>query len=275
MMNNRGPAVLSYLSHVADAGIDIDAQIVLCRGINDGAELDRTMHDLLKYRPALRSVSVVPAGLTRYREGLYPLSPYTKEECGAIIRQVDTLGEECRKKYGTRIFFCADELYIKAGLPLPGYDYYENFPQIENGVGLVASLLDEFSFEFENTDLPGKFERRVSVATSEAATGLIRELAGRLCDAVAGLEIMVFPIKNHFFGPEVTVAGLLTGHDLSEQLKGCELGDELLIPAAALRQGEDVFLDDMTTDELSRTLGVPVRAVGNDGSELLHAMLGR
>ncbi|HHT53762.1 MAG TPA: DUF512 domain-containing protein [Clostridiales bacterium] len=276
MMNNRRAGrVLSYLRRVADAGIDIDAQIVLCRGINDGAELDRTMHDLLKYRPALRSVSVVPAGLTRHREGLYPLSPHTKEECGAIIRQVDALGEECRQKYGTRIYFCADELYIKAGLPVPGYDYYEDFPQIENGVGLVASLADEFSSELENTDLPEKLTRRVSIATSEAATGLIRELAGRLCGEIAGLEIMVWPIKNHFFGPEVTVAGLLTGQDIAEQLEGRELGDELLIPAAALRQGEDVFLDDMTPDALSQTLGVPVRAVGNDGGELLCAMLGR
>ncbi|MGI6167041.1 MAG: DUF512 domain-containing protein [Eubacteriales bacterium] len=276
MMNNRRAGrVLSYLRRVADAGIDIDAQVVLCRGINDGAELDRTLRDLISYRPALRSVSVVPAGLTRYREGLYPLSPYTGEECRAIIRQVDTFGEECLKKYGTRIFYLADEFYIKAGLPLPGYDYYEDFPQIENGVGLVASLSDEFLLELENTDLPERLSRRVSVGTSEAACGLISELAGRLCGEVAGLELLIYPIKNSFFGTDVTVAGLITGGDFAEQLRGRDLGDELLIPAVALRQVDNIFLDDMTLDELSGILGVPIRAVANDGSELLHAMLGR
>ena len=275
MMNNRRAGrVLSYLRRVADAGIDIDAQVVLCRGINDGAELDRTLRDLLAYYPALRSVSIVPAGLTRYREGLYPLSPYTKEECRAIIRQVDTFGEECKKKFGTRIFYLADEFYIRAGLPMPEYDYYEDFPQIENGVGLVASLRDEFLHELENTDLPKSLARRISVGTSEAACGLISELAGRLCGEVAGFEVLVYPIKNNFFGPEVTVAGLLTGADFAEQLRGRDLGDELLIPAAALRQGDDIFLDDMTIDELSVTLGVPIRAIANNGSELLHAMLG-
>jgi len=275
MMNNRRAGrVLSYLRRVADAGIDIDAQVVLCRGINDGAELDRTLRDLLAYYPALRSVSIVPAGLTRYREELYPLSPYTKEECRAIIRQVDTFGEECKKKFGTRIFYLADEFYIRAGLPMPEYDYYEDFPQIENGVGLVASLRDEFLHELENTDLPKSLARRISVGTSEAACGLISELAGRLCGEVAGFEVLVYPIKNNFFGPEVTVAGLLTGADFAEQLRGRDLGDELLIPAAALRQGDDIFLDDMTIDELSVTLGVPIRAIANNGSELLHAMLG-
>ena len=267
-MNNRRAGRVPLLP--APRGrrrIDIDAQIVLCRVLTT-RRFDRQCTTCFTAR---RSEAYLWFRLTCHREGLI-LSAYQRE-CGAIIRQV-TRREECRQKYA-RAYFCADELYIKAGLPVPGYDYYEDFPQIENGVGLVASLADEFSSELENTDLPEKLTRRVSIATSEAATGLIRELAGRLCGEIAGLEIMVWPIKNHFFGPEVTVAGLLTGQDIAEQLEGRELGDELLIPAAALRQGEDVFLDDMTPDALSQTLGVPVRAVGNDGGELLCAMLGR
>jgi putative radical SAM enzyme (TIGR03279 family) len=274
MKNRRAGEVLKYLERVASAKISIDAQIVLCRGINDGAELDRTMRDLLSYRPALESVSVVPAGLTKHREGLYPLSPYTPEESAKIIEQVGRIGDECVRKYGTRIFFCADELYIKAGIDMPEAEYYEDFSQIENGVGLVASLKDEFGSELEYCGLPKSSSRRVSIATGEAAFSLISSLARRVCLAVPGLEAHVYAIKNNFFGGQVTVAGLLTGKDISEQLEGEELGDELIVPAAALRKDDNIFLDDMTLDELSEKLGVPVRAGGTSGGELLHALLG-
>lgn len=274
MKNRRAGEVLKYLGRVAEAGISIDAQIVLCRGINDGCELDRTMRDMLSYLPSLGSVSVVPAGLTGHREGLYPLAPYNPEECAKIIQQVDRFGDECKEKYGSRIFFCADELYIKAGISVPDAQFYEDFSQIENGVGLIASLYEEFGIEMEDASLPATSGRRVSVATGEAAYPLISALAKKISQAVPGLMICVYAIKNNFFGGQVTVSGLLTGKDIYEQLKNEVLGDELLVPSAALRKDDNVFLDDMTLNELSEKLGVSIRPSANDGKELLRAFLG-
>ncbi len=275
MKNKRAGQVLDYIRRIADAGIDIDAQVVLCRGVNDGSALERTMTDLLSYYPALQSVSIVPAGLTRHREGLYPLSPYTPAESADIIAQVTAMGDACVEKYGRRIFFCADELYIRAGLPLPDADHYEGFAQIEDGVGLIASLKEDFGFALEDMELPSKLSRRVTMVTGTAAYDTLTSLAARLCRAVEGLEIDVIPIKNDFFGHSVTVAGLLTATDIAAQLTCVELGEELLFPAVALRASDEaVFLDDKTPEWLSERLGVAVRAVPNDGWELLDAILG-
>lgn len=275
MKNPRSGEVLRYIDRVAEAGISIDAQVVLCRGINDGEQLERTMRDLIKYYPALCSVSIVPAGLTRHREGLYPLSPYTPEECANIIAQVGKMGDECIEKYGLRIFFCADELYIKAGLPLPDADYYEGFSQIEDGVGLIASLCEEFGWALEDLELPAESNRRVTVVTGTAAFETLKKLSAQLCAAVSGLRVDVVAVKNEFFGESVTVAGLLTGQDMYAQLKDRELGDAVLIPSVSLRAGEDaVFLDDKTPKWLSDRLGTPVVAVDNDGEKLVKAILG-
>ncbi len=276
MKNKRAGQVLDYIRRIADAEIDIDAQVVLCRGVNDGEALERTMNDLLSYYPALQSVSIVPAGLTRHREGLYPLSPYTPAESADIIAQVTAMGDACVEKYGRRIFFCADELYIRAGSPLPDADHYEGFAQIEDGVGLIASLKEDFGFALEDIQLPSKLSRRVTMVTGTAAYDTLTSLASRLCLAVEGLEIDVIPIKNDFFGHSVTVAGLLTATDIAAQLTGVELGDELLFPAVALRASDEaVFLDDKTPEWLSERLGgVAVRAVPNDGWELARAILG-
>jgi len=278
MKNRRAGEVLSYLGRLADAGIALCTQIVLCKGLNDGAELDRTMRDLAAYFPALRSCSIVPVGLTRFREGLYPLQSFSPEECAAVIAQVNAFGDECLAKYGTRLFYCSDEFYVRAGFPLPAEDFYEDYSQIENGVGMLTSLASEFSFEMdyleENLE---RFHapRCVSVATGVAAYEHISALCQRLERAVPGLTVHVYKIVNHFFGESVTVAGLLTGKDLSEQLADKELGDELLFPAVCLRADGDVFLDDMTPAELSARLGsIPVRASKSDGAELLHALLG-
>ncbi len=275
MKNRRAGEVLRYLEKIAAAGLDIDAQIVLCRSINDGAELGNTMRELLAYYPALGSVSVVPAGLTGHRSGLYPLLPHTPEECAGIINQALRVGDECLLKHGSRIFFPADELYIKAGVGIPDSSFYEDFSQLENGVGLVALLRDEFYDELRGGEIRLSSPRRVSVATGEAAFGLISSLAGNLCRAVSGLDVNVFAVKNNFFGGEVNVAGLLTGGDIAEQLANKPLGEELLIPAAALRAGEDIFLDDMTVEELGARLGVPIRPVSNDARELFRALLGQ
>lgn len=278
MKNKRAGEVLSYLKKLADAGIRLCGQIVLCRGINDGAELTRSMEDLARLHPAMSSVSIVPAGLTRFREGLFPLEPFTPEECRAVITQVNAFGDDCEQKYGNRIFCCADEFYLKGELPLPAESYYGDYEQIENGVGLLRSLIAEFSRELEYLkdylppDKP--LSRHVSLATGKAAAPTMQLLADMLMHCQKGITVEVFEIKNDFFGPEITVAGLLTGKDVANQLAGKNLGDELLIPATMLRAEGDLFLCGMTPAELSEKLHVPVRATRGEGAELLAAMLG-
>lgn len=276
MHNKRAGAVLDYLPRLAAAGITLCGQIVLCRGINDGEELDRSMRDLYALGDALESVSIVPAGLTRYRDKLFPLEPYTPEEAAGIIHQVDEFAAACFAETGSRKFFCADELYLTAGLPLPDESYYEEYAQIENGVGMLTSLSTEFETELAFLDeylVDFQPPRTVSVATGVAAYPLIRAMAGRLEAMVEGLTIHVYEVINHFFGESITVAGLLTGKDMAEQLQGKPLGDELFIPENTLRSGEDMFLDDMTPAELSEKLGVPVRPGRNDGAEFIREML--
>ena len=278
MKNKHAGEVLRYLGKLADAGIALCTQIVLCKGLNDGEELIRTMHDLVTYYPALRSCAVVPVGLTKHREGLYPLEALTREDCRRVIEQVTAFGNACLKEYGTRLFYCADEFYLRAELPLPDEDYYEEYSQIENGVGMLTSLKAEFETELDYLDeyLPAfHAPRRVTMITGTAAYPTISELASKLEQKVDGLEVRVHCIKNEFFGESVTVAGLLTGQDVKAQLSGCSLGDELLIPAVMLKADEAIFLDDMTPAELSLQLGgIPVCAVRSDGVELIRAILG-
>lgn len=277
MKNKHAGEVLSYLGRMADAGIALCTQIVLCKGLNDGAELDRTLHDLIQYYPSLRSCAIVPVGLTKYREKLYPLEAFTPEECAAVIEQVNTYGNWCLKKYGTRIFYCSDEFYVRAGLPLPPEEFYEDYSQIENGVGMLTSMRAEFDMEIEYLDellVDFRAPRTVSVVTGMAAHEHIEALARELMTHVDGLTVNVYPIVNNFFGHSVTVAGLLTGLDVVEQLKGKDLGDKLLFPSVMLRADGDIFLDDMTPQELSAHLDVPVCAVESDGAKFICALLG-
>lgn len=280
MKNRRAGEVLSYLDRLAAAGIRLCGQIVLCRGINDGAELDRTMRDLKKLAPHMSSVSIVPAGLTRYREGLYPLTPFTKEECRAVIEQVNRFGDACLDELGYRMFCVADEFYLKAELPLPEEAYYGDYEQIENGVGMLRSLMAEFATEldylFDLVDDTAEFgPRHVSLATGKAAAPTMRYLASLLEKRLSGIRISVYEIENRFFGKEITVAGLLTGKDMAEQLTGKPLGDELLIPATTLRAEGDLFLCGMTPHELSLQLGVPITPVKGEGAALLAALVGK
>ena len=277
MGNRRAGEVLSYLRRFAEGGLSLCTQIVLCKGLNDGAELDRTMRDLAGYYPALRSCAVVPVGITKFREGLYPLELFDRAEAAAVVAQVDAFGEQCLQKFGTRLFYCADELYLKAGLPLPGEEYYEDFSQIENGVGMLTSLAAEFDFEMEDLGAAlSEFKppRSVSLATGVAAYGQISSMAQRLAARVPGLTVRVYRIVNRFFGETVTVSGLLTGTDLAEQLTGEDLGDELLFPETMLKADEDVFLDDTTPAWLSQKLGVSVRASRGEGGAFVRAVLG-
>ena len=278
MKNKRAGEVLSYIGRIADAGLSIHAQIVLCKGWNDGEELLRTMRDLSRYHEAIDSVSVVPAGLTRFREGLTPLSPYTKEEAREIISAVDAFGNEMKQKYGSRIFACADELYIRAEMPLPEEDYYEGYPQIENGVGMMTSMEDEVAFILddirENKTLKA-VKRRVSVATGTAAYEYMKKLSGRVAEVFPNIAVDVYEVKNRFFGESVTVAGLLTGKDYKEQLRDKPLGDALLLSETSLRNEDGLFLCGMTKDELSESLGVPVVLVEASGASFLSALFGR
>lgn len=277
MKNKRSGEVLSYLKRFADAGIHICAQIVLCKGINDGEELQRSMRDLTQYYPALQSVSIVPAGKTKFRDNLFPLESFTPEDCKRVISQVEKFADECLEKYGSRLFFCADEFYIKAELPLHDDEYYEGYAQIENGVGMLTSLLTEFGIETDYIDeYISKFNppRRVSVVTGMAAKDQITDMCNRLSAIVPGLSITVYPIINNFFGHEITVSGLLTGSDIYDQLKDKSLFDELILPPNVLRSEGDLFLCGMSIDELSKKLDVNIRLSGNDGAGFVSAMLG-
>ena len=278
MKNKRAGEVLSYLRRLADAGIALCTQIVLCKGLNDGDELDRSMRDLLTYAPALRSCAIVPVGLTRHREKCYPLEALTPADCARVIDQVNAFGDECLKTHGTRLFYCSDEFYIRAGRALPPEDYYEDYSQIENGVGMLTSLSSEFDFELDYLeDYLGDFRapRKISLITGDAAYSHLVALCKKLEERVDGLEISVHRIVNHFFGESVTVAGLLTGQDVLEQLKGKDLGDELIYPAVMCRADEEIFLDDTTPAELSKKLGnIPLRPCVSDGAELIKALLG-
>ena len=277
MKNKNAGKVLSYLRSFADAGLSICGQIVLCKGLNDGEELLRSMRDLSEYYPALTSVSVVPAGLTKHREGLYPLADFSADEAAAVIDTVERFAEAHKKKTGSRLFFLADEFYLKAGRPLPEEEAYEGYPQIENGVGMLRALEEEFSFAVENVNELRSLcerEREVSIVTGAAAYPFLLSMANRLMKFFSNLQINVYKIINNFFGESITVAGLLTGKDICDQLKNKPLGEDILISKSTLRQGEDVFLCGMTVAEMESILGAHVRAVESDGDALVRAILG-
>ena len=278
MKNPHADKIMDYLARFKAGGTHIRAQIVLCRGINDGDELLRTMRDLETFYPALDSVSIVPAGLTKFRDGLFPLEPFTKEECRAVIDMVTAFGDGCKARHGTRLFFVGDEMYIKGGVKLPDADFYEDFTQLENGVGMIASMEREFGTELDfiadYTDALGDRPRRVTVATGVAAYDFIKSLADRLMAVCPALEIETVKIINHIFGEQITVAGLLTGHDLYEQLKDRDLGDELILPACTLRSEGDLFLCGMSRDELAEKLGVPIAFAEGEGADFVAKVFG-
>ena len=276
MHNKRAGEVLSYLNRLADAGISLCCQIVLCKGLNDGEELLRTMRDLEALYPAMQSTSVVPAGLTRFRDGLYGLEAFSRDECADIIKQVSAFGDECLQKHGTRLFYPADELYIRAELPLPDDGFYEDYSQIENGVGMLTDLRTCVRYELEDTEKYKEFDgikKTVSLATGYAAESLIEELARELQTRFSGLSVNVYPIKNNFFGESITVSGLLTGKDITEQLVGKELGEVLFIPSSALRAEGDVLLDDVSPEDISRALGVRVSPLSNEAEAFILNIL--
>ena len=264
MKNKNAGKVMSIMRRFADAGITMNGQIVLCKDINDGAVLDASMRDLESLFPAMQSVSIVPCGLTAHRENLYHIEPFTPEDCRAVIKQIESFSSKCLKKHGSRIFFAADEFYLKGGVKLHKASYYEGYPQYENGVGMVACMYDELPSEIKrmNSDLDGV---TATLITGEAAYPVIRDMADAI-NRKTGAKLCVRMIKNEFFGGCVTVSGLVVGRDIAEQMKGEDAGACVFIPSVMLRAGEDVFLDDMTVAELSEKLGVPVYTVPSDAT---------
>ncbi len=274
MKNKHSGEVLSYLGMLADAGIKLRGQIVLCKGVNDGEELQRSMNDLCEYYPALDSVSIVPAGLTAYRDGLYPLEPFSGEECAAVIKQVTEFGDKCVERFGERIFYASDEFYVKSGTPLPDYEFWGDFTQIENGVGMLSSFEYEFMCALSTLDDEEKqIERHVTVATGYASFDMMKKLCDILCNECPKLRINVEKIKNNFFGGEVTVTGLLTGKDIAEQLLGKDLGSAVYLSKNVLRNEGDLFLCGMTPEELSDKLGTDIVFTDNDGGGFLYDIL--
>ncbi len=277
MKNKRAGEVLSYLERFRDAELSMAGQVVVCRGVNDGENLTRTLTDLRAYYPALESVSVVPAGLTEHREGLYPLSDFSAEEACEIIAEVSRIGDENIELFGTRLVYAADELYLKAGLPIPPADYYEGYPQLDNGVGMLRLTMSETAESLsEFSDLPRDIAagRRVTIVTGSASFGMMSALARHVEESYEDIRVNVVLVKNDFFGHSVTVSGLLTGRDILATLKGRELGDEVLIPPTALRYPEEDFLCGMTLRELEESLGVPTHPSGEDGYSLVTDILG-
>ncbi len=277
MKNKRAGEVLSYLDDFRRAELNMCGQIVLCRGVNDGEELKRTLTDLAGYYPYLGSVSIVPAGLTKHRDGLCPLSDFTAVEAGEVIDMIDAIANEQLEKHGSRQFFAADELYLKAGRELPPTEYYEDYPQIENGVGMLRSFVDEFFLGVDDIDgLTAKegAKRRVTVVTGVAAYPVISELCKEIERRYADVTVDVVRVENDFFGKSVTVSGLLTGKDIYEALRARTLGDVVLLPENCLRHGDGLFLCGMSVDELSQTIGAECRAVSTDGYCFLEAVLG-
>ena len=274
MKNKRAGEVLDYMRRFADAGISLNCQIVLCKGLNDGDALMRTMHDLTALTPNLLGVSIVPAGITDHRDGLYPLEPFTPEETAAVIDTVDAFASECMEKYGSRLFFCSDEMYLRAGREIPDEDYYEGYPQIENGVGMIRSMQCEFNDELEFlSEYDLTVPRRLSIATGHAAYDFIRSLTDELMRRIPTLDVTVYRITNDFFGKNITVAGLITGTDLYAQLKDKPLGERLVIPSVMLRAEGDMFLDSVTLDELSERLGVKIVASEKGGTDFVSNIL--
>lgn len=271
LKNKNAGNIMERLKKLSDNGILLNAQIVLCPTLNDGAELERTLSDLLSLGHIL-SVSIVPIGKTKYRENLCDIPSVDKAKATEVLEIVEKWQKKALKEAGTRLFFASDEFYLKAEREIPPSEEYEHFPQIENGVGLIASMREEFYNALEEGYTLEK-RRHVSVATGVSAYNFIKSIAKEAEKRYNNLEVDVYKIVNDFFGEEITVAGLLCGNDIVRQLKGKNLGETLLVSKSMLRDSTDVLLDNITVNEMEKELGVSIKAVENDGYEFLEALL--
>ena len=280
MLGNRfAGESLKKLDVLAEAGIEMNGQIVLCKGINDGKELEYSIEKLLDYYPSFRSLSVVPVGLSKYREGLFHLDPFDVNDCKTAVSIIERFQDEAFKKYGTHFVYASDEFYLNAGLSLPDASKYDGFPQLDNGVGMMRSFIDEIDEQIKKRLKDGTFEsisekRHITLVSGRLAFPVIKDFADRIMGISSLLRIDVYAIRNDFFGENITVSGLLTGRDIIQQLKGKNLGDAVYIPENVLRSGTDYFLDDVTVSAMSDSLQVRVFTIKSNGYSFVDSCLG-
>ena len=285
MLNNRfAGSALKNLDKLYENHIEMNGQIVLCKHINDGPELERSIHDLSKYLPFMRSVSVVPAGITKYREGLYPLELFTKQEAGCVIDLIESYQQDFYENFGLHFIHASDEFYITAEREFPEEERYDGYIQLENGVGMMRLFINEFHEAFHSMVKSEEYKKlktthgNITIATGKLAYSTVLSFSEEIMEAFPDIRISVVGIRNDFFGETITVAGLTTGQDLIKQLKerrdqGIPLGDRLLIPSSMLRMGENVFLDDITGDQIEKGLAIKLVPVESGGREFLDAIL--
>jgi putative radical SAM enzyme (TIGR03279 family) len=280
MLGNRfAGSSLQKLNVLADAGIEMNGQVVLCKGINDGRELEFTISELMKYIPSFRSLSVVPVGLSKYRDGLFHLEPFEKDDCAEVIDIIEGYQKQCMEKYGIHFVHASDEFYLTAGRPMPEADRYDGYLQLDNGVGMIRSFIDERDEQIEKRMQDGSFDKdhggkHITLVTGVLAYPIISESARMVEERANGLKIDVYAIRNDFFGERITVSGLLTGQDIIAQLKGRDLGDEIRLPESVVRAGTDVFLDDIKVSEVSDALQVRVVTIKSNGYDFVDSCLG-
>ena len=289
MLHNRfAGESLKKIDRLFEAGIPMNGQIVLCKGVNDGDELERSISDLIQYCPCMESVSVVPVGLSKYRDGLYPLEPFTKEDAIQVIDTIEKWQKKCLAEHDLHFIHASDEWYMLAERPLPEEDSYDGYLQLENGVGMMRLLINEFAEAMEDALADPEYKEevmkvlneefdghhKVSLITGRLAAPFLREMATDFMKEFPGYEVEVVDIRNDFFGERITVSGLVTAQDLIAQAKDRELGDSIAIPCNMLRSGERVFLDDQTVEDVQNALQVPVIIVKSSGLALFEAMLG-
>lgn len=273
MLHNRfaGDA-LKKVDQLYQGGIEMNGQIVLCKGVNDGEELERSIRDLTKYLPLLRSVSVVPVGLTKFRDGLYPLEPFTKEEAKRVLETVHRWQEKLYGEYGVHFIHAGDEWYLLAEEEIPEEERYDGYLQLENGVGMLRLLFNEFDEAYRNIEGDNR-ERTLSIATGRLAYPYLKRIAEKMEEKYPNIRIRVYSVRNDFFGERITVSGLVTAQDIMAQLEGKELGERLLLPCNMLKADEDIFLDDYTVSQVSDALQVPIVIVKSSGQDLIDAIL--
>ena len=284
ILNNRfAGEALKKMDTLHQAGIPMNGQIVLCKGVNDGEQLKKSITDLMGYMPVMESVSIVPVGLSKYREGLYPLGPFTKEDAKEVLGLVHQFQKTCFETCGLHFVHASDEWYLLAGQELPGEEIYDGYPQLENGVGMLRLLREEFAAALgeavAESSGPGGFgglarAEKITIATGVLAAPTLQELADAFQREFPQKEIQVISITNQFFGEQITVSGLLTGQDLAGQLKNRDLGSRLLLPCSLLRSGEEVFLDDITLSQLKNALQVEIDIVKSSGQDLVSCLIG-
>jgi len=272
MANKRAAETLRYLDVFAKGGIDMNCQLVLCRGINDGDELRRTLDDLLRLRPQVESIAAVPAGVTAYRKGLFKLTPYDQQSAAETLDIMEEYCARCRKQYGRSVVYPSDEWYLLAEEPIPEEENYDGYIQLENGVGMLRLLEDEVAEELSKREGDDR-HRHVTIATGKAAAPSLKKHMQKIREKYPNVQAEVVTIINYFFGESITVSGLITGKDLMEQLEGRDLGDCLLLPCNMLRSGKNVFLDDVTVEEVEERLKTPVQIIDEPGSDLVKAVV--